>query len=243
MLLSPWTILKEAWQINKANYKTFFRILLWLLLPALLLTILNFVDRETNLKLISYSVPIYLALVALSFVIGLWTQIVLVRLIMSGLTSQPVNQKELNQNSWRDTISFFWVYFLTGLIILIGTIFFIIPGLIFMVWYFFSTFFFIIEGVNGYAALQKSKEFVQGRFWQVVWRLIMINFFYGLTLIVLTGVPVLLIGALTKFAGFSLSSNAAPWWFDSLQSLVAILTMPLNLGMATILYKNLKENK
>ncbi|MCX6779267.1 MAG: glycerophosphoryl diester phosphodiesterase membrane domain-containing protein [Candidatus Magasanikbacteria bacterium] len=243
MLLSPIDILKEGLAIYQANYKTFFKTIVWFLGAAILLILLNIFDRQTEFKYIGFTFSIYLILTAFSFVIGLWTQIVLIRLINAGLTKETIEKNTLQQNAWRDTVPFLWVSILTGLIILGGSILLIIPGLIFTIWYFFSIYVFSIEGTRGFPALQKSKDLVQGRFWAVVWRIFLPNFLFGLILAVIIGVPTLIIGYFTKFAEFNSSLTMGPWWFDAIQSLATILTLPLSIALTVILYKNLKDNK
>ncbi len=242
MLISPLNIFKEAAAVYKANYKIFLQTIAWLLGAAILLTILNITDRQTAFKYLSYTFPAYLILSALSFVIGLWTQIVLIRLVNAGLSKEAVDKKTLRQNAWRDTAPFLWVSLLTGLIILGGTILFIIPGLIFTVWFFFSMYIFAIEGARGYGALKKSKDLAQGRFWPIAWRVVVPALFYGLLLIITIGVPTLIIGYFTKFAGFTSNLSLVPWWFDAWQSIVTVAALPLSLAMWVILYRNLKEN-
>lgn len=241
-LLPALNIFKEALTIFKVNYKTFLKVLSWLLIPALLLIILNIFDSLTNLKFVNYSFPIYLLLSALSFIIGLWTQIVLIRLTSASLTKEALNEKILYTESWRDTAPFLWISILMSLIIMAGTILLVIPGLIFTIWYLFSLYIFAIEGKRGYGALQRSKELVQGRFWAVVWRLVVTSFFYGIIVFVIIAIPTLIIGLFTKFDQFSSVFSSMPWWLNALQSVVAILTLPLNIGLMTVMFKNLKDN-
>lgn len=245
MLIQPLDIFKKSLQIFKANLWAFWGIVLWLLIPALLLGILGFIDQKMGRAFINYSVPIYLALSALAFIIGLWVNIVLARLIFNALHQTPVNKRLLSREAWRDTVSYLWVSIIVGLICLAGFILFIIPGLIFTVWYSFAALIFILEGVKGYAALKQSKALVSGRFWPVIWRWIVPYFIYSVILVLVIGLPALLVGYLTKFADFGLTAAGTfyyPWWFMLWQSLVAILTMPLTIGFGVVLYGSLKEN-
>jgi len=234
-------IFKESWQIYKQNYKLFLRILIPLLILAVLLTILNIFDFTTNLKFANFSIPIYLFLSAASFVVGLWTQIVLIRLIWNSIVHQSIEEKSLKQEGWRDIVPFLWVNILTGLIILGGTILFIIPGLIFSIWYYFASYIFAVEKIHGYGALKASKDLSQGRFWIVVGKIVLISLMYLAIMLIIIGAPTLIIIAATKFTNIVNLSNQ--WWFEALQTFAAFLTLPLNLGFWTILYKNLKENK
>jgi len=67
-----------------------------------------------------------------------------------------------------------WVGFLTGFIISGGFLLCIIPGLIFMVWFFFAQFIVIKEDVRGMGALLKSKEYVRGEWFNVALRLLLV---------------------------------------------------------------------
>ncbi len=64
-----------------------------------------------------------------------------------------------------------WVAALTALTVLAGFVLFIIPGIIFSVWYSFSTFVLVTEQKKGWSALQRSKELVKGKWWAVAGRI------------------------------------------------------------------------
>lgn len=244
MLIQPLDIFKKSWQIFKANYLVFWQIVAWLLAPAVLLGLLGLLDQKLGSAFLNYSVPIYLALSALAFIIGLWVNIVLARLIFNALRQTSVDKKILTREAWRDTVSYLWISILVGLIALVGLILLVIPGLIFAVWYSFALLIFVLEGTKGYEALKKSKALVSGRFWLVVWRWIVPYFIYSVILVVIVGAPALLVGYLTKFVGFGLTAGGTlsyPWWFSLWQSVVAVLTMPLTIGFGVVLYDNLKR--
>jgi len=67
-----------------------------------------------------------------------------------------------------------WVGFLTSLIIGGGFILLIIPGVIFIVWFFFAQFILVQEGVHGMSALLKSREYVRGEWFNVTLRLLLV---------------------------------------------------------------------
>lgn len=58
-----------------------------------------------------------------------------------------------------------------GLIVFAGTLLFVIPGIVFTLWYYFSVYAAMIDGYKPMAALKASKTLVNGRFGQVLWRL------------------------------------------------------------------------
>jgi predicted Zn finger-like uncharacterized protein len=71
-------------------------------------------------------------------------------------------------------IPLMWIGFLTGFIIFGGFMLFIIPGIIFMVWFFFAQFILIKEDMHGMDALLKSREYVRGEWFNVALRLLLI---------------------------------------------------------------------
>lgn len=69
---------------------------------------------------------------------------------------------------------FMWLISLVGYIIPGGFLLFIVPGIIFSVWFAFAQFVFVTEGVGGMNSLLKSKEYVRGRWFEVFLRLFLI---------------------------------------------------------------------
>lgn len=67
-----------------------------------------------------------------------------------------------------------WIGFLTSFIIGGGFILLIIPGVIFMVWFFFAQFILVKEEVRGMSALLKSREYVRGEWFNVALRLLLV---------------------------------------------------------------------
>lgn len=240
MLIKPLEIFQKSWQIFKANWRVLGGVTSWLLIPAFLLGFLGFLDQKLGHIFVNYSVLIYLALSALTFVLGLWANIVLARLIYQASRQLPTDRKMISREAWRDTVSYLWVSVLAGLIIMGGMLLFLVPGFIFAVWYSLATLVFVLEGVKGYAALKRSQALVRGRFWPVVWRWVVPYFFYLAIMTILVGLPSLLVGYFIGFADFSAENQ--PWWFNFWQSIIAILLLPLSAGFGVVLYSSLKDD-
>lgn len=82
--------------------------------------------------------------------------------------------KKALEKGGRSIVPLMWIGFLTGFIISGGFMLFIIPGIIFMVWFFFAQFILIKEDVHGMDALLKSREYVSGQWFNVALRLVLI---------------------------------------------------------------------
>lgn len=67
-----------------------------------------------------------------------------------------------------------WVGLLTGFIISGGFLLFIIPGIIFTVWFFFAQFVLVNENLRGIGSLLKCREYVRGEWFNVALRLLLV---------------------------------------------------------------------
>jgi hypothetical protein len=83
--------------------------------------------------------------------------------------------------------SFMWLISLLGYIIPGGFLLFIVPGVIFSVWFAFAQFIFVAEGGKGMDCLLKSKEYVRGQWFEVFLRL----FLVWIASVVIGSIPIL----------------------------------------------------
>ncbi len=88
------------------------------------------------------------------------------------VTDSSLGIKEAFGRGWRGTWSFMWLYSIIGFIITGGFLLFLIPGIIFTVWFAFSPFIFARDDIRGMDALLKSREYVRGRWFEVFGRLV-----------------------------------------------------------------------
>lgn len=105
-----------------------------------------------------------------SIVLSVWSKTALYLAI-----KQSGTIKELLQLGWSHMGSLLWVTVLVSLVVLGGYILLIIPGVIFSVWFIFATYVYIFEGIKGTAALKRSKQLVQGYWWPVLGRIILVG--------------------------------------------------------------------
>lgn len=70
--------------------------------------------------------------------------------------------QSLMQDTKGRVLSFMWVQGLAGLIITLGLLLFIVPGIIFALWYMLAPYANLDEGLKGMDALRRSKELTQG---------------------------------------------------------------------------------
>jgi hypothetical protein len=82
--------------------------------------------------------------------------------------------KDALGKGWQKVASFMWLFSLVGFVVTGGFLLFIIPGILFLVWFSFAQFILASEGDRGMDALLKSKEYVKGNWFDVFLRLFVI---------------------------------------------------------------------
>jgi len=162
-------------------------------------------------------------------ILELWTSASLIHVVNN--REKTIGFKEAMANGWPRIISFFWVSFLTGLISIIGFVLLIIPGIIFSVWYVFSKYVFISEGLKGMAALKRSKELVRGFWWKVFWRFVGFGFIVFVVMI-----PVTVVMEILDSSGLMLLG-------EILGLVLNALIAPLGIVYGFLIYENLKRAK
>jgi hypothetical protein len=113
---------------------------------------------------------------------------------------------------------------LEGIIVILGFILLIVPGIIFAVWYCFASIIVIAEGKSGMDALRQSKSYVTGRWGKVAWRLFVVGILIWIVSVVLQLIGGDVIGPI-------------------LSNIVTFLAVPFMQVYLYLVYKNFKETK
>jgi len=233
-------LIKKGWQIYTKNLKEFV-IPIIMAIPFYLIAIFYpfIYSYLTNYftAFISGIITFIIFLICLGLYI--MAMISLIRLINSLLHNKKNNINKLVNESTKGIFSYFWIGILTFVVMLIGFILLIIPGLFFMVWYAFSVYVYVLEDkdTKGLAALKSSKKLIKGRAWDVFGRIfvpvIFIEIIMYLAALALFGI-LLLMGL-----GFEISGMVTYGLFI----LAILILLPLFISFEVILYNNLKETR
>jgi len=237
-LLGAGEIISATWCLYRRNWKVLVGIVACLFLP---ITIMGTTLEVLGLQGIS------LAWSAVSAILGCLMAVALITAVHRVWQGWDITIVE----AYRVAPSRLWPYLcatvLASLAISVGTFLFIIPGLIFSVWFAFVAFVVVIEGVRGVSALSRSKKLVVGRWWAVCWRLVAPIFCYTLLYIAaFLAVAIILYGVLRSAPGqFSqLSDRALPiLWRSSAMAIVGTFALPIFTIIGFIVYENLKEGR
>jgi len=237
MLINAKSLILESWSLYKKNFKTYAKIIIWLIIPTAIISLLSAVKINPVA-----AIPINLLFFLISLFLSLFISIVLILTANALLQKEKFNLKTIYNLSYSKILSYLWVSILSGLAILIGTLFLIVPGIICSVWFSFSIYILILENIKGTAALKASKNLVKDRFWAVLWRWVSSYFVY---LILTTLIIFILIYSVGYLLGNPASGFAkiTPWWSSLISNVIYLLIWPIFINIGVILYHSLKKEK
>ena len=139
---------------------------------------------------------IYIVLMFVFILVGIWAQAVMYESVYRAASAGELAVRSTLVSSWKKLLRFFLTSILFILVVSFGFILFIIPGMIFAIWFGFAQFIAISEGLGPRASLARSRQLVKGRFWAVAGRLSFIILAIIIAQIVLSIIP--FVGALAS---------------------------------------------
>ena len=156
------------------------------------------------------------------------TSVILIRAIKD--REHPISIIQSIKEAKKDIVPYYVVSMLTGVVVTIGYTLFIILGIIFSVWFMFATYEYIYQDKRGFAALQTSKAYAKGRWWNIFLLGVLPGLFifvasFVLQLIANLGSESAVIGGITIMLRFILN----------------IIATPLYLIYFVLLYENIKS--
>ncbi len=230
-LPSATEILREAWAIYVSRMGVFVGItlLLMLLLIAFFAVFLGgifgislFDEFSSGVAWVVIPFIIFVVLLGL-VVVQLWGRTALLFAIKD--SGEAIGVAESFKRGWKKLGSYIWVSLLVGFVTLGGFALFIVPGVLFIVWFYPAIFVVIAEESRGMDALMRSRAYVRGKWLSVFWRL-----FVMVVLIWTTYLPPMLVGLLN-----------IPYLAQIMQFLLSLLLGPFVATYGFVLYRNLRR--
>jgi hypothetical protein len=166
---SPVDLVKLSWAAFKVAWLPFLKLIcvaivvLGLVIGLTVGIIMVFKDSAAGLV-----VPLALLGFAGLIILGTYLGWMSTRVFLEASRGHRIGLKESRPETFGHIWPLLGTNFLALVIILVGFVLLIIPGLIFMTWYAFASVVVVDERLSGWAALKRSKELVKGRFWEVV---------------------------------------------------------------------------
>jgi hypothetical protein len=231
-LPNPIDLAKEAWLIYKARFWAVVGVyvlgylgIIAVLIATLVLGGVAFFALGAKFQLNIFIVEIILGLLAIvsMTVLGTWIS-------GSVISSIAHWQKKVGaKESYRITKPFIIPLLLTSVLsglIVFGSVFiFIVPALIFGVWFSFAQYSVLLDKRSGLEALHASREYVRGRFWKVIWLMIAVH------------LPEIVLG-MTIATGVKNENGGG---LSGIFQLVSLLAIPFYQMYTYTLYKHLKK--
>ncbi len=125
----------------------------------------------------------------LEMIAGFWIGAAGIKAVNDAASGKTLQVREVYVFAWKKMWGFVLLGIVLFLIILGGTILLIIPGIIFSIWFSFSKFIYLYDGLGIKESLQRSRELIKGRFWPVTGRLFVIGLLMAIFQSMVSGVP------------------------------------------------------
>jgi hypothetical protein len=205
-LSSPIKLIDESFRTFFAKENIFYFISIYLIMVPF--QIFSYFQESLvssgNWSSLPYSFAI-IAINILYFIAYLLTSVAGIVAVKRVVDKEKLDFKDTMTFAWKNLWGLFLLSALMFLIILGGMILLIIPGIIFSIWFTFSKFIYVDQGLGIKASLGKSRELFKGRFWSVYWRLFVIGIFFalfvGISMYLLSLIPFGIGSAIAVLAG------------------------------------------
>ncbi len=216
---NPSQLFKDAFGIFSQNIVLFLGILIVPVVFSFVTGLFAPTPAEQSVG-IGFS-PAYMIMALLSAIVNVFMSIAIILAIQ--------NKSLTVMESYKQSMPFFWRYLgmsiILGVIIFLGFLLLIIPGIILSIWFAFSSFVLVAERTSIIDSLKKSREYVRGRWWAVFGRILLL----GLAMLVIS----MIISGFSVVMPFGILATA----------LVAAFTMllaPFAVAYMYLMYQDLK---
>lgn len=225
-LPSATAILGQAWVIYKQRIGIFLGVMIIPMLISIVTPILVSMALSVTGGFFGLSIFLVILFSVIVFIVQIWGQIALLYAIKD--SQERIGVMESYRRAWYKIFSYWWVILLISFITLGGFLFFIVPGIIFAVWFSLAVFVLVAEDLKGMDALLKSREYVKGKWGSVLWR----SFFIGIIFFIISLILIFLLSFLKIPFGEVIGRFA-----------IGLFLTPLMMTYWFLVYKNLKAAK
>lgn len=205
-LSSPFKLIEDAIKIffDKRNL-VFFVLIYALLIPF---QIFQYFRESLNLTLLG---EVMVAIDIIYLTVYLLISLAGILAVKKVINNENLSIKDTFTLSWKKLWGFILISIIVFLISLGGIILLIIPGIVFAIWFSFSTFVFVDKELGIKASISKSRTLVKGRFWTILGRYVIFGLFGAVLGLTASYIPysigsylLTLLGALTVLPSYLL---------------------------------------
>ena len=182
----PIKLFKDSLSIVGANFVLFLSILLIPIIVSFFTAL--FAPIPATGVMVTYESVIYIILMVIYVIISI---------LMSVALILAINDNSLTaKGAYTRAMSYFWKYvglsLLMTIILMVGFMLLIIPGIILSVWFAFATYILILENSGIVDSLKRSREYVRGKWWGVFGRLIVMSILIALLAMAISMITVVM---------------------------------------------------
>jgi len=225
-LIKPSVLLKNTWALYREKFVLLFSLLFF---PCLLLEL----DPLLNNLDPGFSLNASILIVVAAGLLMTWAGIAAVL----ALDDKNLTYRRACQKSWPKFWSLVWVAIISSFVIGGGFALFLIPGLIFSVYFIFAKLVAILEDKKGLSAMMRSREYTRGYFWAIAGRYLLVVIVSLIVYVLLNSIFDFLINQL------NLSSIVETLLGSATTVLLNALIFPLMITAMYLVYQNLREVK
>lgn len=245
MLIPAGEIISKSIDLYKKNWQLFLKYIGLLLIPSALIIIaasLLGVSQKIMFAFLSNqswgSVIVYILIVIILSITSIWISMGLIKSIANRYEGKETDMITDIKSSTPLILTAIGASILSALAILGGMILLIIPGVIFSVWFVFTLYAVVLDNKGAAESLSFSKRLVQGRWWDILWRLLAPGIVFALLGVALQWIVGIPLGIILKSFGGSIIGITI---YSVISNAVAMLITPLSGCAITILYLEAKK--
>lgn len=249
MLISITDIIKQSVALYKNNAKRFVSYAFLLFIPGAFITMFNavlpiIVPDYMHVGNLGMSYLIFIIIALIFSLINFLFTFTFIRIIAKSHTGYAVKPMWEEINDAKEIfLSALGAYFFTLLAIVGGMMLFIIPAIIFGVWFSLSVFIAATEHTPAFTSMQTSKQLIEGRWWAVALRLLIPSLIFAILVYIFTQIVA------TPLEYILENTNNSSLLYTTWSVLAALiislfssLLSPLITAVPLILYIDLKKN-
>lgn len=215
-------LLKDSWRIYKENFKKLALISLLAFSPLFVVMVLGWLPNNALTSL----------LMLLFIVAAIYFGVIGSAMLVLAMKDRQADCKALMLKAKPLFWPFLWVSVLSGLLLILLYIAFIIPGIIFTIFWALASYTLIYENKTGMSALKRSKELTKGHWWAIFGRYLVYILIYAIFSMIVS----------TLFVW----GKEGSWFFyfgQLINYIASFIFMPFSVVFFFVLYRNLKAIK
>lgn len=216
---NPLSLLKGAHSIFRENVTLFVGILFVPMLLSVIVGIFKPPAATGVINLTDWSMYLVMLLIAVAF------NVLMAIALIFAVDNRSLTVGTAYKQAFSMFVSYSILSLLVSLIIMVGFMLFIIPGIIVSIWLAFASFVLVLEGTKIIAAMKQSREYVRGKWWGVFYRLIMVTLFVFIVYVIAS--------LISKIISVAVVSSI-------IELLINIIITPIVVAYMYLLYQDVK---